>query len=114
MTPILQWKTDAGTAANVMIYSNDPQSGQLTGQTSADATITISPSPLSDSPFERTLATAWNDIAGDPLTPSSAPRVEGRVGGFRWFVAGGKDGVQRPSVEVQALEGEVFVVRPLH
>ncbi len=106
--PMLQWKTDAGTAANVMLYSAEPASGNLTGQSSADATVTISPSPFSNSPFERALAEAWN--SSTEARETRGPRVEGRVGGFRWFLTSRSDAFLSPAIEVEALEGEVFTV----
>ena len=96
---------DSGETANVMLYSaTGDGSGTLTGQTSADATVTISPKASSESAFERGIAAAWS--------AASAPqerwqgRVEGKVGEVRWFRA--QDG--RPAVRVEALEGEVFTV----
>ena len=106
--PMLQWKTDAGTAANVMLYSAAPASGNLTGQSSADATVTISPSPSSNSPFERALAEAWN--SSTEASEACGPRIEGRVGGFRWFFTSRSDGLLSPAIELEALEGEVFTV----
>ena len=105
--PMLQWTTDAA-AANVMLYSAEPASGNLTGQSSADATVTISPSPFSDSPFERALAEAWN--SSTDVSEARRPRVEGRIGGSRWFFTRRSDGLLSPAVEVEALEGEVFTV----
>ena len=104
---MLQWTTDAA-AANVMLYSAEPASGNLTGQSSADATVTISPSLFSDSLFERALAEAWNSSID--VSEARRPRVEGRIGGSRWFFTRRSDGLLSPAVEVEALEGEVFTV----
>jgi hypothetical protein len=103
---MLQWKTASGKTANVMLYSTDPGSGALTGQTSADATLTIAPKASSEAPFERDVAAAWG-AASDEQGRWQAGRVEGKVGEVRWFRAG--DG--RPAVQMEALEGEVFTVR---
>ena len=101
----LTWKTDSGETANVMLYSaTGDGSGTLTGQTSADATVTISPKAASESAFERGIAAAWG--AASAAQERWQGRVEGKVGEVRWFRA--QDG--RPAVRVEALEGEVFTV----
>ena len=103
--PMLQWKTHSGKTANVMLYSTDAGSGALTGQTSADATLTIAPKAVSESAFEWNAAAAWS--AASDGRGRWQGSVEGKVGEVRWFR--GEDG--RPAVQVEALEGEVFKVQ---
>ena len=75
----LTWKTDSGETANVMLYSaTGDGSGTLTGQTSADATVTISPKASSESAFERGIAAAWS--AARDATTSSGDRLRARQG----------------------------------
>merc|ERR1711871_742496 len=77
---MLQGKTESGKTANVMLYSADPGSGTLTGQTSADATLTIEPKMSSKAAFERDVAVAWSASSDDQGRWQKRGRVEGNVG----------------------------------
>ena len=100
---LVKWEVngEGASTANVMVYSESGSlsgAGSLTGQASADTLVTVSPSATAVESFERGVGAAWDGLTGG--------RVEGRVGGVRWYQAA----AGRLAVDIQALEGEVFKV----
>ena len=127
---MVKWQTEGGSTANVMLFGGTGPleaeaggGGSLTGQTSADALVTIAPKATGATlPFERRIADAWSSttVAAAPAGGSGGEpegavqqeqeepgwRVEGRVGEVRWY----RDEDGAAAVQIEALEGEKFTV----
>ena len=107
---MVKWRAEGGRTANVMLFAGVGTASTLTGQTSADALVTITPKASSAvSMFERRVASEWiaaaNAAGGWQGLLLQGRRVEGRVGEVRWFQD--EDG---PCVQIEALEGEKCTV----